>query len=156
MRLLCVLQALLVTSVASATGLDEFSSAQNKWRAVQATSYSFIFEWSGGVVIAPACADAKILVRVRHGVSSVPRVIRGSRRCPAGTSGERAIGFSVPSTIEAAFSEMSRYIETPPVRAKVTARYDEATGAPLEYYVEKLEIYDNDEGFRISGLRLQR
>jgi len=58
--------------------------------------------------------------------------------------------------MEAAFNEMRRYIEAPPVRAKVTVKFDDQTGAPLEYYVEKLDFPDNDEGFTIANVRFSK
>lgn len=38
--------------------------------------------------------------------------------------------------------------------ARIVATYDPALGIPLTYYAEKLEIWDNDEGFRISSFEV--
>ena len=132
----------------------DFEAAVAKWRSADVKSYSFIYELSGAVVIAPRCADAKIRVVVRDGVSSSPVVARGSRKCPRGTRGDKAIGFSVPATVDAAFAEMRRYIYKPPTPARIEATYDSAFGVPMTYYAEKLEIADNDEGFRISSFEV--
>lgn len=155
MKALLYLTAALsvLISETHADTLDEFHAAKAKWGALGVKSYMFLYELGGAVLIAPACAGAKVLVRVKAGVSTEPKVISGSRRCPVGILGQSAIGFPVPRTIDAAFSEMSRYIETPPVRAEVTAHYDETTGIPLEYYVRKADTPGNDEGFKISGFK---
>ena len=105
-------------------------------------------------MIAPRCADAKIRVVVRNGISSPPVIERGNSKCPRGTRGEKSIGFSVPSTIDAAFSEMRRYIHNPPTPAQIDATYDPELGIPLTYSARKTEIEDNDEGFRISGFKV--
>jgi hypothetical protein len=141
-------------SLAAADPASEFEIALAKWRAADLKSYSFVYEWSGGVVIAPRCAGAKIRAVVRNGVSSPPVVARGNSKCPRGTRGEKAIGFSVPDTVDAAFAEMRRYMHEPPTPARIDATYDPALGVPLTYYVEKLEITDNDEGFRISSFKV--
>lgn len=141
-------------SLASADPASEFEAARERWRSARLTSYSFIYEWAGGVVIAPRCADARIRVVVRNGVSAPPVVARGNSKCPRGTRGENAIGFAVPATIDAAFAEMRRYIREPPTPARVVATYDPTLGVPLTYYAEKLEILDNDEGFRISSFKV--
>jgi hypothetical protein len=106
------------------------------------------------LLVAPRCADAKIRVVVQNGVSSPPVVARGNSKCPRGTRGEKAIGFSVPATIDAAFAEIRRYVHEPPTPARVDATYDATFGVPLTYYAEKLKISDNDEGFRISSFKV--
>lgn len=141
-------------TLAAADVASDFQTAQWQWHETAPKSYSFMFQWTGAVVIAPRCAGALVKVVVKKGVPQTPFVAKGTARCAVGTSGSQAIGFTVPSNAEGLFSEMSRYILSPPVRAKVTARFDPATGMPLEYYVEKLDFQDNDEGFRISQLRL--
>jgi hypothetical protein len=141
-------------SSATADPASEFEVALAKWRVAALKSYSFVYEWSGGVPIAPRCANAKIRVVVRNGVSSTPVVAQGSKRCPRGTRGEKAIGFSVPDTVDAAFAEMRRYIHEPPTPTRISATYDPALGVPLTYYAEKLEITDNDEGFRMSSFKV--
>lgn len=141
-------------SLASADSASEFEAAREKWRYADLTSYSFIYEWGRGVVIAPRCADAKIRVVVRNGASAPPVVARGNSKCPRGTRGENAIGFAVPATIDAAFAEMRRYIHEPPTPVRIVATYDPTSGVPLTYYAEKLEISDNDEGFRISSFKI--
>jgi len=156
LRTATLIAATLLSFEADADDVSDFHAAQEKWNSLGAQSYSFIFHWQGAVVVAPRCAGARIRVRVKDGVPSAPVVVKGTRQCPKGTTGARAIGLWVPRHIEDAFAEMRRYIESPPVRAKITAHYDEQTGAPLEYYVEKLDIPDNDEGFRISELRLRK
>jgi hypothetical protein len=143
--------ALLLPALAAGDSASEFDAALAKWRRANLKSYSFLYELRGAVVIAPKCADAKIRVVVRNGVSSPPVVIRGNSRCPSGTRGEKRIGFSVPATIDAAFARMHTYIHEPPTPARIEATYDPQLGHPMEYYVHKLEIEDNDEGFRISG-----
>ena len=50
---------------------------------------------------------------------------------------------------------MRRYIDTPPVAAKVTATFDDVLGYPTKYYVEKIGIEDNDEGFEITGFKVK-
>jgi hypothetical protein len=141
-------------SLAVADAASELETAHAKWRSADLKSYSFIYELSGSVVVAPRCADAKIQVVVRNGVSSPPVVAVGNRRCPRGTRGAEEIGFSVPATIDAAFAEMRIYIREPPTPARIDAEYDPTLGFPLTYYAEKLEISDNDEGFRISSFKV--
>jgi hypothetical protein len=64
-------------SLASADSASEFEAAREKWRSADLTSYSFIYEWGGGVVIAPRCADAKIHYRrVRDSGRSIPAGLR--------------------------------------------------------------------------------
>jgi hypothetical protein len=65
----------------------------------------------------------------------------------------KSIGFPVPATVDEAFQEMLRYIDESPASVRVTASYDETYGVPTSYFVEKLEIYDNDEGFKITSFR---
>jgi hypothetical protein len=156
MRAATVLAAFLLALAAGADEVSDLRAAQDKWKSLGVQSYSYIFQWHGAVVVAPPCAGAKIRVQVKAGISAAPVVIKGTSKCPAGTKGEKAIGLSIPLRVEDAFSEMKRYIETPPVRARITARFDEQTGVPLEYYVEKLDISDNDEGFLISDLRIRK
>ncbi len=156
MRTATLLGAILFALAAGADEASDLRAAQDKWKSLGAQSYSYIFQWRGAVIVAPPCAGAKIRIQVKAGTSTAPVVVKGTSKCPAGTRGEKAIGFSIPLRVEDAFSEMKRYIETPPVRAKITARYDEQTGVPLEYYVEKLDISDNDEGFVISDLQLRK
>jgi Family of unknown function (DUF6174) len=141
-------------NLAVADPVSDFEAALVKWRAADLRSYSFIYEPGGAAVIAPRCADAKIRVVVRNGVSSPPVVARGSSRCPRGTRGEKAIGFSVPATIDAAFAQIRKYVHEPPTPARVDATYDATFGVPLTYYAEKLRISDNDEGFRISSFKV--
>lgn len=150
---LCIALSSAIPAVAAGP-LSEFDTALEKWRSAELKNYSFIYEWSGGVVIAPKCADAKIRVVVRNGVSSPPVVAQGSNKCPRGTRGEESIGFSVPATIDAAFTEIRRYIYDPPTPARIDATYDPELGIPLTYYARKLEIEDNDEGFRISNFKV--
>lgn len=146
--------AACILVVAAASPASEFDAALAKWRSADLKNYSFIYELRDGVVIAPKCAGAKIRVVVRNGVSSPPVVVKGSRKCPRGKRGEKAIGFSVPATIDAAFTEMRRYIHDPPTPARIDATYDPELGIPLSYSVQKIEIEDNDEGFRISDFRM--
>lgn len=40
-------------SLASENSASEFEAAREKWRSAGLKSYSFIYEWDGGVVIAP-------------------------------------------------------------------------------------------------------
>jgi hypothetical protein len=156
MRAAKFLAVTLLALAADADELSDFRAAQERWKSIGAQSYTYIYQWHGAVVVAPPCAGAKIRVQVETDAPTAPIVIKGTRACPTGTKGEKTIGLSVPLRIEDAFAEMRRYIETPPVRAKITVRYDEQTGVPLEYYVEKLDISDNDEGFLISDLRLRK
>lgn len=141
-------------TLAIADPVADFEAAVAKWRSADVKSYSFIYELGGAVVIAPRCADTRIRVVVRDGNSSSPVVARGNSVCPRGTRGEKAIGFSVPATVEAAFAEMRRYIYDPPTPARIEATYDSAFGIPLTYYAEKLEVVDNDEGFQISSFKV--
>jgi hypothetical protein len=156
MRILTL--SIVLSSAMSAVAADnpasDFDAALAKWRTADLKNYSFMYEWRGGVVIAPKCADAKIRVVVRNGVGSPPVVAKGSRRCPRGARGEKAIGFIVPATIDAAFAQMRRYVYDPPTPARIDATYDPELGIPLTYSVHKQEIEDNDEGFRISGFRV--
>ena len=98
---------LALPAPASADSVSEFEAARERWRTADVKSYSFIYEWAGGVVVAPKCADAKIRVVVRNGVSAPPIVARGSARCPRGTHGAKAIGFAIPDNIDSAFAEMA-------------------------------------------------
>jgi hypothetical protein len=153
---MCTFTLAIVAALPGAVIADtaaDFEAAMAKWSSADVKSYSFIYELSGGVVIAPRCADAKIRVVVRNGVSSPPVVAQGSSKCPRGTRGD-AIGFSVPATIEAVFAEMHRYVYEPPTPARIEATYEPVLGIPLTYYVEKLEIADNDEGFQISSFKV--
>ena len=49
---------------------------------------------------------------------------------------------------------MRRYIHEPPTPPRIDAMYDSDLGIPLTYHAEKLEISDNDEGFRISSFKV--
>jgi hypothetical protein len=119
-------------------------------------NYTFTYQWHGAVVIAPACADATIRVRVRNGVGGKPTVVRGNSKCPRGTTGVKSIGFAIPGTIDVAFQEISRYIANPPVPVRVTTTYDDTHGIPTSYFVEKLEFEDNDEGFKITSFEVAK
>jgi hypothetical protein len=44
-------------SLAAADPASEFEVALAKWRAADLKSHSFVYEWSGGVVIAPYYAE---------------------------------------------------------------------------------------------------
>jgi hypothetical protein len=145
--------ALSISFSAAADQKSEYDGALAKWRASGVRDYTFTFQWDGAVVIAPACADATIKVRVRNGVGGTPIVVRGNSRCPRGTRGVKSIGFAVPNTIDGAFGEMLRYIANPPTPVRIAASYDEAYGFPSSYYVEKLEFEDNDEGFKITSFK---
>jgi hypothetical protein len=68
----------------------------------------------------------------------------------------KAIGFSIPATIDEAFQEMSRYIADPPVPVRITTTYDDTYGIPTSYLVEKLEFEDNDEGFKITSFEVSK
>jgi hypothetical protein len=68
----------------------------------------------------------------------------------------KSIGFPVPATIDEAFREMSRYIPNPPIPVRITTTYDESNGIPTSYFVEKLELGDNDEGFRITSFAVAK
>lgn len=134
----------------------DYDAALAKWQAAAIRSYTFTYQWHGAVVIAPACADATIRVRVKNGSAGDPTVVRGNSRCPRGTRGVKAIGFPVPATIDEAFGEMLRYIVNPPTAVRITTTYDETYGIPKTYFVEKLEFEDNDEGFRITSFEVAR
>lgn len=155
-RLACFVLLLSTTPLAVASPAADFDAAVAKWRAAGVRNYTFTYKWEGGVIFAPKCADALIRVRVRNRVSASPVVVRGNRRCPKGIRGAKTIGFGVPATIDDAFEEMRRYIFEPPTKVRVTASYDAAYGIPLSYYVEKLELTDNDEGFKIGDFEVAR
>jgi hypothetical protein len=127
-----------------------------KWRSADLRNYTFTYQWHGAVVMAPACADATIKVRVRNGVGEAPIVVRGTTGCPRGTKGVKSIGFPVPATIDKAFTEMSRYISNPPTPVRITTTYDATYGIPTSYFVEKLEFEDNDEGFKITSFEVAK
>ena len=148
--------ALSIGLPAGADQKSEYENALTKWHAAGVRNYTFTYHWNGAVVIAPACADASIRVRVRNGVGAQPTVVRGNSRCPPGTRGVKSIGFAVPGTIDEAFQEMLRYIADPPTPVRITASYDETYGVPTSYYAEKLEFYDNDEGFRITNFTVTK
>ncbi len=156
MRYLVFFVALSLGLPAAADPRSDFESAMAKWRSAGLQNYTFTYRWHGAVVIAPACADATIRVRVKDGVGGTPTVVRGSSRCPRGIKGTDAIGFSVPSTIDQAFQEMNRYIANPPVQVRITTTYDDTYGVPTSYFVEKLELEDNDEGFKITSFEVAR
>ena len=128
-------------------------AALAKWKAAGIHNYTFTYQWNGAVIIAPACADATIRVRVRDGVGDSPTVVRGNARCPRGIRGMKSIGFRVPATIDEAFLEMVRYVSDPQIPVRVTVSYDETYGFPRSYFVEKLEFADNDEGFKITSFK---
>ena len=154
--LVTIVFALVAAQSAIADQKSEYESAVAKWTAASIRSYTFTYRWHGAVVIAPACADAAIEVRVRDGVGGPPTVVRGNPRCPRGTRGEKAIGFPVPSTIDEAFREMLRYIADPPTPVRITASYDQRFGVPTSYFVEKLGFEDNDEGFKILDFEVAK
>ena len=154
--LVAIAIALALCQAAAADGKVDYDAALAKWQAAGVRSYTFTYQWHGAVVIAPACADATIRVWVKNGAAGEPTVVRGNSRCPRGTRGVKAIGFPVPATIDDAFREMLRYIENPPTAVRITAEYDETYGTPKTYFVEKLEIEDNDEGFRITSFEVAK
>ena len=157
MRYLAAIVFTLVAAQSSmADQLSEHQSALAKWKAANIHSYTFTYQWHGAVVIAPACADAVVEVKVRDGVGGPPTVVRGHARCPRGTRGVNAIGFPVPSTIDVAFQEMFRYVADPPTPVRITASYDHRFGVPTSYFVEKLELEDNDEGFKILDFKVAK
>lgn len=132
----------------------DLAAAFAKWRAAGVRSYSFTYQWAGAVVIAPKCAGARIRVVVREGVGQTTMVVRGTGKCPRGLRGATANDLNVPATIEVAFENVRRHVLVPPTRSRVTATYDSALGFPTTYYAEKLEIPDNDEGFRIGDFKV--
>lgn len=140
--------------MALADPISEFDAALTKWQSAKINSYSFVYEYDGGVFIAPKCAGTRIKVVVRNGVSSRPFVVQGHGECPRGTRGEKSIALSVPESIDAAFAEMRRYIHNPPTPAEIYATYDPQFGIPLTYRTLKIQIPDNDEGFRISDFKV--
>ena len=156
MRYLVVIAALSLGLPVAADPRSDYESAVAKWRSAGLQNYTFTYQWHGAVVIAPACANATIRVRVKDGVGDTPTVVRGSSRCPRGTKGAKAIGFSVPATIDEAFQEMNRYIANPPVPVRITTTYDDTYGLPTSYFVEKLEFEDNDEGFKITSFEVAK
>lgn len=156
MRSLVAIVALSLGLPAAADPRSNYESAMEKWRIAGLQNYTFTYQWHGAVVIAPACADATISVRVKDGVGGTPTVVRGSYRCPRGLKGADAIGFPIPATIDEAFQEMSRYIANPTAPARVTTTYDDTYGVPTSYFVEKLEFEDNDEGFRITSFEVAK
>jgi hypothetical protein len=140
-------------SSAFADPASDFEAALQKWRSADVKSYSFLYEDKGAVLFAPKCADAKIRVTVRNGVSTVPVVFRsGNSKCPRWTRGKKAIGMDVPATIDEAFAQIHRYILEPPVESQVHAKYDATWGIPLTFFVTKA-LSDNDEGFAISDFK---
>jgi len=155
-HLVAIAITLALGQAAAADYKSDYDAALAKWEAAGVRSYAFTYQWHGAVVIAPACADAIIRVRVKNGAAGDPTVVRGNSRCPRGTRGARAIGLPVPATIDDAFREMRRYIVSPPTAVRITAEYDETYGIPKTYFVEKLEIEDNDEGFRITSFEVAK
>jgi hypothetical protein len=156
MRYLVAIVALSLGLPAVADQRSDYESAMAKWRGAGLRNYTFTYQWHGAVVIAPACADATIKVRVKDGVGGTPTVVRGSSRCPRGIKGAKSIGFSIPATIDEAFQGMSRYIANPPVPVRITTTYDDTYGVPTFYFVEKLEFEDNDEGFKITSFEVAK
>jgi hypothetical protein len=143
---------LLMVSPSLCFGSDlaaDFDVALARWKSAAVQDYVFTYQESGAVLIMPYCAGAKIRVTVKHGVGGAPIVMRGTRRCPAGTRG-RSIDLDVPKTIDEAFQAVRRYIFEAPTPVEVNVSYDPTYGYPLKYYVTKLEISDSDEGFEIS------
>lgn len=140
--------------VALADPISEFDAALAKWQSAKINSCSFVYEYGGGVLVAPKCARTKIKVVVRNGVSSRPIVVKGHAECSRGTQGEKSIELTVPKSIDAAFAEMRRYIHNPPTPAEIYATYDPQFGIPLTYSALKMQIPDNDEGFRISDFKV--
>jgi hypothetical protein len=49
---------------------------------------------------------------------------------------------------------MVRYIADPPTSVRISVSYDNTYGLPKTYYVEKLEIEDSDEGFKIPSFKV--
>lgn len=143
--------ALALPCAASADALSDFETARQKWHAAGLKNYSFVYEWAGGVLVAPRCSDAKIRLVVRNGAGSTPVVKRGNGRCRTGTRGEKAIGLDVPRTIDAAFEQIGQALQRPPETRRVLVTYDPVLGIPLKYYMENLALTDNDDGFEISA-----
>ena len=154
--LVVIVIALSFGPPAAADQKSEYESAMARWTTAAIHSYTFTYQWQGAVVIAPVCADATIKVRVRNGIGEMPTVVRGSSRCPRGTRGVESIGFRVPATIEEAFQEMRRYIADPPTPVRITTTYDHGYGIPTSYFVEKLDFYDDDEGFKITSFTVAK
>jgi hypothetical protein len=53
-----------------------------------------------------------------------------------------------------AYRERHCFSESQATPARIEATYDPALGIPLNYHAEKLELPDNDEGFRISSFEV--
>jgi hypothetical protein len=155
-HLVTALVALSFGHPAVADQKGEYDAALAKWQTADVRNYTFTYRWDGAVVVAPACADATIRVKVQNGVGGAPTVVRGNGRCPRGTRGAKSIGFPVPTTIDEAFREVLRYIADPPTPVRITVSYDESYGLPKSYFVEKIQISDNDEGFKITSFKVAK
>jgi Family of unknown function (DUF6174) len=147
-----ILASCVVIASASASPATDFENASQKWRAAGVRSYSFLYEWGGGVVIAPKCSGAKIRVTVRDGVSQTPVVVHGYDKCARGTRG-KAIGIDVPPTVEALFAEIGDSLAKGQEKVAVSATYDPTWGIPLKYYAANKMLSDNDSGFVISDFK---
>jgi len=154
--LVAIAVALSLGHTAAADQVSEYKAALAKWQAAGIHDYTFTYQWNGAVVIAPACADATIQVQVKDGIGGAPTVVRGNSRCPRGTRGVKSIGFPVPATIDEAFREMFRFVADPPTPVRIEVSYDDTYGHPRAYFVEKLEVDDNDEGFKITSFEVTK
>ena len=154
MRSMVGLVALLLSSTTfSADAKIDFEAATARWRSGGFTAYSFTYQDQDVDLISPRCGGALIRVRVVPGRSVQTRVVRGTRHCPLGTRG-KAIDVEVPSSIDALFDRMRRWVYDPPTKVDLEMTYDAKYGVPTRWSATKPEISDSDEGFAITDFKI--
>jgi Family of unknown function (DUF6174) len=147
--------ALSLTTIVSADAKIDFEAAIARWRSQVVTAYSFTYQDQDGEVISPFCGGALIRVSVVPGKSVQARVIRGTRHCPTGIRG-KAIDVEVPSSIDALFDRMRRWVYDPPTKVDLEMTYDPKYGFPTHWSATKPEITDSDEGFAITDFKVNK
>jgi hypothetical protein len=147
--------SLSLSTLVSADAKFDFEAAIARWRFQVITAYDFTYQDQDGGVISALCGGALIRVSVVPGKSVQPRVIRGNTRCPTGARG-KAIDVEVPSSIDALFDRMRRWVYDPPTKVDLETTYDSKYGFPTRWSATKPEITDSDEGFAITDFKINK
>ena len=147
--------SLSLSTIVSADAKIDFETATARWRSQVITAYSFTYQDQDGGVISAFCGGALIRVSVGSGKSAQTRVIQDTRHCPTGTRG-KAIDVEVPSSIDALFDRIHRWIYDPPTNVDLEFTYDPKYGFPTRWSATKLENADSDEGFAITDFKVNK
>ncbi len=147
--------SLSLSTIASADAKIDFEAAAARWRSQAITAYSFTYQDQDGGVISALCGGALIRVSVDSGKSVQTRVIQGTRHCPTGTTG-KAIDVEVPSSIDALFDRIRRWVYDPPTKVDLEITYNPKYGFPTRWSATKLEFADSDEGFAITDFKVNK